>query len=866
MDKKLFLWPVSVAVFFAFGKINAQNSNGLIQDYYQKSGQFAQKNGTGNKTGVIILNEDPSKSLGVNIVNVQQTYNGFRIYNALGKVMIKDDKVISEKNDFKKNVAVASQGKSKEKLSEEILKQKLNLAEISKVDYLPNVYFEKNGVYVEAKELFVSDKNSADVWHVIANADTGDVLSKDNLTLDCNFTHNSDSDDESEAHAIQHLGSDAESDVLVGVLNRQVDSNLLAPTNASYNVFPLPTEAPTFGARAVLNNPWDISASPEGWHSDGTNTYTNTRGNNVYAYSDQTNTNTPGYSPNGGSTLNFNFSFDEGRYISPFAHRDASITNLFYMNNKMHDIFYKFGFTEAARNYQTNNFANGGMGGDAVNAEAYDGSGLNNANFSSGYETTINGQVFLAAPRMQMYIYDRTQTTADPISRYQYNSPTTAVARAKAMTGTASFGPLLFDGQSVTGNLAVSVPADACTQPAAGSLTGKIAVITSTGCEYGLKVLNAQNAGAIGAIVYRPSTDTPISMGGGASGGQVTIPSINIGKTEGLYMVAELGNGNVINATLANDFNGFRHSSLDNGIVAHEYGHGISNRLTGQGYSCLSATNSAEQMGEGWSDFFALMLTARPGDTSALARGMATYSKGEAPSGGGIRPAKYSPDFAVNSYTYGNTNTVSGSHAIGFIWASMLWDLTWKYIEKYGYNSDVLASATSGNAKVLQLVVNGLKLQACSPTFIDGRDAILQADAVGNGGIDKCMIWGAFAKRGLGVNASAGVRATANDQVENFAVPQECIAALATQDLTKADHKFIIFPNPTYDEFFVGNLETSSKDVQIKMFDMSGKLVFSDARNSQSKKAISTKGLQKGVYMVHIKQGEKAQTEKLIVR
>jgi hypothetical protein len=66
----------------------------------------------------------------------------------------------------------------------------------------------------------------------------------------------------------------------------------------------------------------------------------------------------------------------------------------------------------------------------------------------------------------------------------------------------------------------------------------------------------------------------------------------------------------------------------------------------------------------------------------------------------------------------------------------MLWDLTWKYVEKYGYNSDVLANPNSGNARILQLVMDGLKLQACSPTFIDGRDAILQADQVKTGGAD----------------------------------------------------------------------------------------------------------------------------------
>lgn len=851
MNRKLFLLPVSVAVFFAFGTINAQNSTKLVQDYYQKSGLLAQKNSSNAKVGVIILNEDPSKSLGADVINVQQTYNGLRVYNALGKVIVKGDQIISENNDFSRNVVVANQKKIQERFSEDFLKQKLGFSEISEVSYLPDVYFEKNGVYVLSKEIFVTDKSSSEVWHVIADAGSGEILSKDNTTLSCNFENNSYS------HA-----ADSEQS---GIEKAQYQfADLLSPTNASYNIFPLPVEAPTFGGRTIVNNPWDLTASPEGWHSDGTNSYTITRGNNVYAYSDQDNANVPGYSPNGGSELNFNFPFADGRYDNPFSYRDAAVTNLFYLNNKMHDIFYKFGFTESARNYQTNNFGNGGMGDDAVRAEAFDGSGLNNANFSSGYETVISGTTYLAAPRMQMYLYDRIQTSADPIVRYKYNAPAALVSRPKVLTAGASFGPVF--GPPVTGELAISVPADACIAPAAGSLTGKIAIVTSTSCEFGLKVLNAQNAGAVGVIVYRPSVDTPAGMGGGTYGNQVTIPSINIGKTEGEFMVGQVNGGTTVNATLNFEYDGFKHSSFDNGIIAHEYGHGISNRLTGQGYSCLSVANTAEQMGEGWSDYFALMLTTNPGDTSALARGMGTYTKGEPITGVGIRPAKYSPDFGVNNYTYAKTNTVSGSHAIGFIWATMLWDLTWKYIEKYGYNSNVLASTVSGNAKALQIVVDGLKLQPCSPTFIDGRDAILKADLVGNGGADKCMIWKAFAKRGLGVNASAGVKTVPDDQVEDFTIPQECNASLATQDVKVDNTKFIVFPNPTYDEFFVGNIDKSSKDVHIKIFDISGKLVFSDSRESASRKAVSTQGFAKGVYMVHIQQGDQSQVEKLIVR
>jgi hypothetical protein len=51
------------------------------------------------------------KSLGANIVNVQQTYDGLRVYNALGKVLIKDGQVISEENEFGRNIIVAQQKK-----------------------------------------------------------------------------------------------------------------------------------------------------------------------------------------------------------------------------------------------------------------------------------------------------------------------------------------------------------------------------------------------------------------------------------------------------------------------------------------------------------------------------------------------------------------------------------------------------------------------------------------------------------------------------------------------------------------------------------------------------------------------------------
>lgn len=856
MNKNLFLLPISVALLLTYNQTSAQKSQKLIENYYQKSGQLAQKSNRNDHVGIIILNEDNSKSLGANIVNVQQTYNGLRVYKALGKVIIKEDKIISERNDFSRNLVVAHQKKIQERFSEESLKEKLGLQNISWVRYLPDVYFEKNKEYVLAKELFVSDKNSSDIWHVIADAGTGEILSKNNSTIYCR------PGEESLEHAKYEIKQGPHFPV-----NRNSEDahppHFLTPTNASYNVFPLPVESPTFGSRSIVNNPWDLTASPEGWHSDGTNNYTNTRGNNVYAYSDIDDLDVPGHSPDGGSALNFNFTFDEGRYINPLTHQDAAITNLFYMNNKMHDIFYKFGFTEPARNFQINNFGKGGIEGDALKAEAFDGSALNNAAFYSGYELETNGVKEFDSPIMQMYLWTRAQTPADPIVRYKYNSPATMVNRPIVLSSGASFGNKLATGQAVTGDLALPTPIDACANVAAGSLTGKIAVVqASTACPNLIKLKNVQDAGAIGAVYYHLTSDTPPTMGGG-NNEELIIPAIIVGKTEGDFLVNEITGGTVINTTLKYDFNGFKHSGWDNGIVAHEYGHGISNRLTADGYDCLYYP---EQMGEGWSDFFALMLTTRPGDTSSLARSMGTYTMNQLPTDLGIRPAKYSPDFGINNYTYGRTNSAIGAHAVGFIWATMLWDLAWKYIEKYGYNSDVLASTTSGNAKVLQIVMDGLKLQTCNPTFIDGRNAILQADAIGNASADKCLIWKAFAKRGLGVNASYGNIFSMKDQVEDFTIPAECNAILATGEAKAINNKFIVFPNPTYDEFFVGNIDQSFKEVKIKVFDMAGKLIFSDSRDSGSKKAISTKDLQKGVYMVNIQQGDKTQTEKLIVK
>ena len=62
-----------------------------------------------------------------------------------------------------------------------------------------------------------------------------------------------------------------------------------------------------------------------------------------------------------------------------------------------------------------------------------------------------------------------------------------------------------------------------------------------------------------------------------------------------------------------------RDGDFDNEIIIHEYGHGVSNRLTGNGNG-LNALQSGG-MGEGWSDWWAMMLTQQSASETTTGRG-----------------------------------------------------------------------------------------------------------------------------------------------------------------------------------------------------------------------------------------------------
>ncbi len=213
---------------------------------------------------------------------------------------------------------------------------------------------------------------------------------------------------------------------------------------------------------------------------------------------------------------------------------------------------------------------------------------------------------------------------------------------------------------------------------------------------------------------------------------------------------------------------GNRDGDFDNGVIVHEYGHGVSNRLTG-GPAASGCLGNAEQMGEGWSDYYGLMLTMKAGDSGPDARGIGNYLVGYGPNGGGIRLAPYSTNFGVNSYTYGDTRQMTAVHQIGFTWATILWEVTWDMIDAHGFSADLYnGNGSAGNQIMIRLVTEGMKYQPCQPGFVSGRDGILAAEQALYGGQYAETLQAAFARRGLGYSADQGSSTRNTDNTEAF--------------------------------------------------------------------------------------------------
>ncbi|HEX8295097.1 MAG TPA: M36 family metallopeptidase, partial [Chthoniobacteraceae bacterium] len=429
---------------------------------------------------------------------------------------------------------------------------------------------------------------------------------------------------------------------------------------------PLTTQPPVVPQSLQTLTSLNATASPNGWINDGVTT---TVGNNVAAHTDLDKNDIADLPRlDGGASRIFDFPADLTQAPTTAGNRRAAVVDLFYWCNVIHDRFYELGFTESAGNFQTDNFGRGGVGGDAVQADAQDGSGTDNANFS----TPPDG----GAGRMQMY---------------------------------------LFSG---------------------------------------------------------PTPD--------------------------------------------------RDGDFDHEIVIHEYAHGLSGRLVGGGVG-ISAVQTGG-MGEGWSDFYALCLLAQPGDDVNGCYAAGAYATRQIAAGYeqnyyfGIRRYPYSTQLLKNPLTFKDIDdnqasahsgvprgpiggaTASEVHNVGEVWCAALWEVRANLIAAHGF--------AVGNELVLQLVTDGMKISPANPTFLQARDAIIQADQIKTGGANFDRLWAGFAKRGLGAYASSPGSNTTIGVVESFDPPDDLLITPTTPFATggKAGGPF----NPSSKSYTLKNTGTGS--------------------------------------------------------
>ncbi|MGW2568111.1 M36 family metallopeptidase [Streptomyces sp. NPDC001537] len=212
----------------------------------------------------------------------------------------------------------------------------------------------------------------------------------------------------------------------------------------------------------------------------------------------------------------------------------------------------------------------------------------------------------------------------------------------------------------------------------------------------------------------------------------------------------------------------------DAATVYHEYTHGLSNRLVvdAAGVSALTGQQGGA-MGEAWSDWYALDFLNDQGLLKDSRRTDGEVAL-DPPHWTDELPSRSQPlDCPVGStsakcpgtaaagkggYTYGDYGKISRRgpevHADGEIWSETLWDLRNRL----------------GSKLTESLLTRAMELSPANPTFLDQRNAILQADTVVNRGRAHDRIWKVFAHRGMGYFAAA-LSADDTKPDEDFSLP-----------------------------------------------------------------------------------------------
>ncbi len=200
---------------------------------------------------------------------------------------------------------------------------------------------------------------------------------------------------------------------------------------------------------------------------------------------------------------------------------------------------------------------------------------------------------------------------------------------------------------------------------------------------------------------------------------------------------------------------------FDQGIILHELSHGLSTRLIGNGTG-LSGMQS-RGMGEGWSDYFGIVLLRSENDDLDGTYAVGQYALNNYARG--IRRFPYSTNTQVYPLNFGDIARSTEIHNVGEIWCNALLEMRAQLIRRHGFRE--------GQRQSIQLVVDGLKLTPVNPTFLDARNAMMLADKVNNGGANQCLLWQAFSKRGMGFLATT-LDSSDGAPVESFDVPGSC--------------------------------------------------------------------------------------------
>lgn len=157
-----------------------------------------------------------------------------------------------------------------------------------------------------------------------------------------------------------------------------------------------------------------------------------------------------------------------------------------------------------------------------------------------------------------------------------------------------------------------------------------------------------------------------------------------------------------------------RDCTFEAGVVIHEFTHGLSNRLTGgpANSNCLNALESGG-MGEGWGDFMATAIRLKSSDTRVTNYPIGAWISGDS---AGIRSYLYSTSTTTNPLTYTSLNSLNEVHAIGEMWANVLYEVLWNLIDKYGKSTaarpkfDSNGVPTDGKFLTMKLVVDAMGL------------------------------------------------------------------------------------------------------------------------------------------------------------